>query len=502
MIFKNEDRFSLLKVIILLVLSLLFFSSSIAGLFNRWFANGTYYSHGPFVFVVFFWLIKRKLNETPAEETMNSRLFGSAIIIFSILLNTFGIINEISTFQCLGIYFFIIGNSILFLGEKFVYQNTMIYIYLLLAIPFPSFLIDQLTFQLKLFATSLSESVLSVIYPSTVRYGNTLKIDNHFIAITNACSGLQNIFGMFSLVWLLALLQSKKNIAIIDYLISIPAAIVSNIIRIVLVCVIVVNGYGQFALVDYHEEIGLFVFLIIFIFLSLFNEIPLNWSKSPDKNSRSFQFIKSKYVTLYIISMAIMAVISIGISFNDRNILSESDLVRDRIPKKIKNWDSHDYEFGENYFNLLGTKDLLMRTYTKKIKGEKKKTVYLYVTHSKKSRSALMHRPELCLSGEGYDLIKHDEINLQNGNLNIPVHRMLFARDGKGLLVYYWYRLKGKSINSYFFHQLLYLNSKNRKSGGSMIRLSKIVDLRDTESGERILKQFVREAVPEIMKFL
>ena len=123
-------------------------------------------------------------------------------------------------------------------------------------------------------ASHISEIILSLIYPSTVRFGNILNINGNDIIITSACSGLQNIIGMISLIFFLALFQSKKWINFFDYSIAVPAALLSNILRIITVSIIAVSYDRKFALEDWHEGIGIVIFLFVFILTALSNESP------------------------------------------------------------------------------------------------------------------------------------------------------------------------------------------------------------------------------------
>ncbi|MFH0974675.1 MAG: exosortase C-terminal domain/associated protein EpsI [Spirochaetota bacterium] len=497
-----------LKIAVFISLNIIFLFKGFCIFYDKWFWWGSYYSHSPLVVAAFIWLlVKRAKDYKPALEKHPFHISGIVIIFISIAMYLFGLWKNFPTFVTWGMLVFVIGNAVLFLSKNFVIKNIGIFIYLLLAIPVPQIAIDSLTFELQLFASYLSENVISLIYPSTFRNGNILQVNGHYISITYECSGLSNLLSMLSAVWLMALFQTKKIITVIDYLISIPAAIISNILRIVIVTILVVNGYEQFALNDWHSEIGIIVFIFIVILIVIFNELPF---KKDDFHFKiSFTGLVShinknnKLLNIYIIFLIILSFVSFVIP--DKNNFHNSGaeiLLKDIIPDSIGNWKSRNEILGENYFNVLGTNDLLMRAFWEKGKSPENNNVYLYIIRSK-DNAAAFHRPEACLRGEGYELSAHNEVDLILINKKIiPVHRTLFVDKDKGLLVYYWYYINGKNIKDTLRYQLEFLFNMNDDSSGSFIRISKPVNLNKITQEEQKMKQFANEIIPEILKYL
>lgn len=486
------------RAVIGMFISLLFFSGSVAELFIRWFAVSSQYAHGIFVFGAFFWLLFRKIQEFPPERITASVPSGIAVIMLSVFLNLYGEFREISTARCLAVYFFIIGNCILFLGAGFARRNIMLFFYLFLAVPLPAFVTDTAMFHLKIFATRVSEIILSIFYHSVSREGALLLIEGYEIEITPACSGLQNIFAMLSLLLFLGLIQTKRRTALLDYLAAVPAAIAANVIRIITVCALTAGGYGQFALVTYHEVIGVIAFLIIFTIIAACNDFPL-W-----KTHTPFRILNDTHRAIlprYTLLMAVLVVVSVAvIILNTSAQRMEHPRVKSTISKEIAGWTSRDFPLEESYYRLLETDDLLMREFTKHDSAEDDTSVYLYLVHSRNKRSAFMHRPELCLQGEGYNLVEKSEIRLLNDS--VRAYRMLFSGNGKCLLVYYWYHINGRNFNRYIDLQMMYLGANQLDFSGSMIRLSRIVNRDNVPAGEAVLRRFVDDAVPAILKHL
>jgi EpsI family protein len=479
---------------------LLFFSSSIIVLSMRWFLADSYYSQGPLVLAAFLWLLYRNYKSSK-NRAQPSRITGTVIIVFAMFLDLSGRYLAIETFQYFAVYFLIAGLVLFYHGRSFALKNFMLFVYLLLAIPLPGFILDPLTFDMKMFSAHVSELILSVIYPSIERYGSMLYINNYYIEITPACSGMENLFGMVSLLWFFALIQKRRFIAWIDYLISIPAAIISNILRIIIVSVLTVNGYGKFALEDFHEGIGILIFLVILFLVSLFNELSFGLPASmKSKDGCNPQTEKEKRDLLpYIVVMIILTVFSLV--YQVKAFYQEEKEFPDKlnlIAAETDRWSSVDEPLPESYYRMLNTDDILMRQYIRKGSTGEDGKVYLYFFHSVGDRGPFLHRPELCLKGEGYNLLEQNDVMI-NGT---PARRMLFSRNGRGLLVYYWYRFNDRTVGNYIDLQKILITQFAKDYDCMMFRLSRVVQLNNVEKGESVLLDFARNEMPLILKKL
>ncbi len=498
MVFFRKDSKAWVVYALLLILFIIFFKSTLNELVSRWFTSGAYYSQGPFVFIIFFWILIRR-SILPKIDMANSLFMGYLFIAGAICAEISGQLISILAFQFFALYLFILGMSFLILGKKFVHRNLPLFLFLLLAIPLPSFILDYITLSLKLATASISGYFISIIYPSTSLYGSTLEINNYLIEVTPACSGMENIFGMVTLLWFIALFQKRRIITALDYIISIPAAILANILRIVIVSILTVNGYGKFALEDFHGAIGVIVFILIFISIMLFNELPDFKNIKNDKGMYVSIFTAEKINLIpLLVIMTILVIGSSAVKFNNSGEKEKYPLVINNIAAETSVWKSRDEKLEVFYYSMLQTDDILMREYFKKNITPGDGSVFLYFIHDKGSRKPFLHRPELCLMGEGYNLIEKNIITLQNVDRQIT--RMLFVRGDKGLLVYYWYKFNGVELSSYLELQFKMITELERKMNCSMIRLSRIVDPGNVEKGEILLREFAEQEIPVILK--
>lgn len=478
--------------------SSVFFFNALGELSIRWFTKGGYYTQGPFVLAVFLWIVAGRFRYSGRSKS-GSPVAGICIVISALFAGLSGQYLQINSIQFFSLYLFIVGVSVYFSGIRFVYHNIALYLFLLLAIPLPAFLLDYMTFYLKLSAASISGFFLSFIYPSTALYGTTLNINGYCMEVTPACSGMENLFSMVSLLWFIAIFQKRKIVAALDYFLAVPAAVLSNVLRIVIVSILTVNGYEKYALGSFHEIIGAVVFIIIFTLITLFNEWPDFKgvrSGGTEGDITSSVIMKFKPFALIII-ISLMAALSVIVRMEGNGMNRGGyPLSIGSIPAEIPGWRSRDEKLEDYYFSMLNTDDILMREYYKK-NGSDDQSVFLYFVHAKGNRAPFLHRPELCIKGEGYDLIEKKTITINTTGSKVT--RMLFARDKKGLLVYYWYRYNGSDFGSYMDLQLKMLSGIREKMDCSMIRLSVIVDPFNIGEGETLLRGFTEKQIPLIL---
>lgn len=482
-----------------LFFSLLFFFIPMKELVLRWFTAGSYYTQGPFVFAMFFWILYRRYRSFGRFSC--SMVPGVFFITLSLFAEMFGQFASITTFRYISIYLFILGTILYFLGKTFVYRNALFFIYLLLAIPLPGFILDHATFHLKAAAAGISGFFLQLLYPSTIRYGTTLYINNYLIEITPACSGLHNIFGMASLLWLLAIFQKRAPIAVLDYLLSIPAALFANITRILVVSILTVQGYGEYALGVFHEAIGVLVFILMFILIALFNDWP-DFKAGDDTIRKAEHAAPGEQENRLIPLIVIMAILAIGSwGFYMKTLTAPAgtgQLLSGTLAAETPGWKSRDVKLGDVYNRLLNTDDFLMREYYKNNDPSGKQSVFLYFVHARGDRRPFLHRPDLCLKNEGYNLLEHKVVTLPSTGKRVS--RMLFSRESKGLLVYYWYRYRGRELDSYVSLQQAMFIDFGKEADCSMIRLSMTVNPRDTGKEEKLIREFAEKEIPVIFK--
>jgi exosortase len=105
---------------------------------------------------------------------------------------------------------------------------------LLLMVPIPSIVLNQITFPLQILASKLSAWILPLMGVPVLREGNVINLPAMPLEVADACSGIRSLLSLTCLAVMYGYLMEKRTgIRIILALASIPIAVVANGLRIV-----------------------------------------------------------------------------------------------------------------------------------------------------------------------------------------------------------------------------------------------------------------------------
>ena len=167
-------------------------------------------------------------------------------------------------FEILGFVGLLMALPLAFFGVATARRVLFPVLFLLFCMPLHSFL-DLITIHLRMFAVSVSYSLLHGCGADIVRQGTMLASSSGSFAIDVAepCSGLRSLFAMMALTagygyftqptWL-------RRGAL--FALSVPIAILGNVVRILLIVVVATTCSPDFATGFYHDYSGYVVFLV------------------------------------------------------------------------------------------------------------------------------------------------------------------------------------------------------------------------------------------------
>ena len=134
---------------------------------------------------------------------------------------------------------------------------------LLLAIPFPAIVFNQITFPLQLLASQLASDLLPLLGVPVLREGNVIQLPVMQLEVAEACSGIRSLMSLFTLaVFYGYFLERTTGRRVILALASIPIAVAANAARIVGTGLCVQYWDPEKALGFFHEFSGWVMFLI------------------------------------------------------------------------------------------------------------------------------------------------------------------------------------------------------------------------------------------------
>jgi EpsI family protein len=196
---------------------------------------------------------------------------------------------------------------------------------------------------------------------------------------------------------------------------------------------------------------------------------------------------KSSYLVIGIL-VAVLAV-SVPLYLVVPKNSSEAQVAK--FPMQIGAWSGKDIPVEDNAYEILETKNLILREYTRGADS-----VFLYIIYSKENRK-VSHPPEVCFEGSGITIVKKDKspMTLADGK-KIVVNRLIVEKGGATNIVLYWYKAGREYTDNYLVQQLRTAANQLRfkPSSSALIRLSAEVKADGPEKTLRDMQDFLQEA--------
>jgi exosortase len=241
------------------------------------------YSHGFLIVPIalyFAWERRDRLMAAPYKPS----LLGLVAVILSVITLAAGELGAelfLTRISILGV----MGGSILFvLGWEHLRILFLPVAFLLLMIPIPAIIFNQIAFPLQLLASRFGETTLWAMQIPVLREGNVITLANTQLEVAEACSGIRSLISLLTLgivygyfmhpsVWVRTLLA----------LATIPVAILANGFRVAGTG-IAAHYYGPEAAEGFfHTFSGWLVFLAAFAMLFVMHRLIAWWAPPPPR---------------------------------------------------------------------------------------------------------------------------------------------------------------------------------------------------------------------------
>lgn len=134
---------------------------------------------------------------------------------------------------------------------------------LVLAIPLPAVLFNQLTFPLQLLASRVASAMLPLAGVPVLREGNVISLPAMQLEVAEACSGIRSMMSLFTVAVIFGYLFERSPMRrILLALCSLPIAVAANALRIFGTGLCVQYWDPDKALGFFHEFSGWLMFLV------------------------------------------------------------------------------------------------------------------------------------------------------------------------------------------------------------------------------------------------
>ena len=242
------------------------FADVIQKLVSDW-AHDDNYSHGfliPPLAGYFIW----ERRDSLARAVLRPSLWGVGVVVASLGVLVAGLLGAeyfLSRVSLIGV----MAGSVLFLaGWQHLRIVALPLAFLLLMIPLPAIVFNQIAFPLQLFASRFGTEVLQTCAVPVLREGNVIVLASTRLEVAEACSGIRSLISLLTLGIIFGYFTDRRvSVRTVIALSTIPIAIVANGLRVAGTG-LAAHYYGPEAAEGFfHTFSGWLVFLVAFVML-------------------------------------------------------------------------------------------------------------------------------------------------------------------------------------------------------------------------------------------
>lgn len=261
------------------------YHETLVWMYGRYISSESYYSHGflvPFVTAYLIWRKREQLRDEPSGFSW----WGLALIAVALLIHVFGTVIYVFSVSGFSIFLLILGMSLFLFGRRIMRIILFPLVFTIFMFPLPSAFISIISFPLKLFVAKSGAWIAGLVGIPVYLEGFYITIPAGSLLVGNPCSGLRSLITFLALGSILAYLSPPPlwRRGLILFL-SVPVAVVSNVIRVPIL-IFISHYWGLEAARPegfWHDASGIMVFIVGFVLLICFTRI-LEW-RAPEKNT-------------------------------------------------------------------------------------------------------------------------------------------------------------------------------------------------------------------------
>lgn len=220
------------------------------------------FSHGflvPIFAAYLVWAKRKTLIATRIAPTWS----GIVLVVAGLVILVLGVYGAELFLSRVSLVILLAGLVLCFGGWELLRELRFVLLVLLLAIPIPSILFNEITLPLQILASKLASALLPLFGVPVLREGNIIELPAMKLEVAEACSGIRSLLSLFTLSIFYGYFMEKSNLRrAVLALASIPIAIAANAVRILGTGLCVQYWDPDKALGFFHEFSGWVMFLV------------------------------------------------------------------------------------------------------------------------------------------------------------------------------------------------------------------------------------------------
>ena len=209
----------------------LVYADVLSSLAAQW-ASDDNYSHGFFVLPLAAWFAWERRSALTTAPCRPSSL-GAIVIAGSLLTWIAGLLAAELFLTRVSLIGVIAGTLLFVWGWAHLRILAFPILFLLLMIPIPAILFNQVAFPLQLVASQAGELVITAAGIPVLREGNVLHLPTQTLEVVEACSGIRSLVSLLMLAIVLGYFtEPRRGPRVLIALAAVPIAIAANALRV------------------------------------------------------------------------------------------------------------------------------------------------------------------------------------------------------------------------------------------------------------------------------
>lgn len=205
------------------------------------------------------WAKRNTLRETKAAPSWS----GVAVVALGLVVLLLGVYGAELFLSRISLVIVLTGMALSFGGWQYLKELRFPLLVLILAIPIPAIIFNQITFPLQILASKLASALLPLFGVPVLREGNIIELSAMRLEVAEACSGIRSLMSLITLaVFYGYFLEKSSPRRVILAVASIPIAIAANAVRIFGTGLCVQYWDPDKAMGFFHEFSGWVIFLV------------------------------------------------------------------------------------------------------------------------------------------------------------------------------------------------------------------------------------------------
>ena len=201
-------------------------------LVSDWYHDDNY-SHGFVIVPLALYFAYERRDQLRLAPRQPMTWLGLLVVAGSLLLLVAGTLGSEFFLTRVSLIGTLAGSILFLFGARHLRIVAFPLAFLLLMIPVPAILFNQIAFPLQLIASRFGESAVALAGVPVLREGNVIVLASTTLEVAEACSGIRSLISLLTLGILFGYFTDRRpGIRILLAVVTIPIAIVSNGLRV------------------------------------------------------------------------------------------------------------------------------------------------------------------------------------------------------------------------------------------------------------------------------